>query len=285
MKLCTREIHIISSTMLLTLDKYTIGPIHGFAIVHSILVVNCINAITSLYPSLGVISPTPRVSLHVLAEIRQVRHLRQLLPEHSTVVDRSTQANQINQARDTVKTAELLVESDHLLGMGGRIIALLAVASFWHPSSAEDASGLVASSKSWQNLTLVLPLAHDIDRHRTQDGQVDEAGDGDGGHGKKRAPVLGLQKTGDAMQLARPAGRQRNDDGQRGLEREVDGESGRLELRELRPRQGFECDDARHERLSRQLSVSLVGAMVAAAACACLPGRSAHPKGCRSCTP
>lgn len=56
--------------------------------------------------------------------------LLQTLAQHSTVPDGGNQADHINQAGHAVYSTEALVQSDHLLGVGSRVVALLSVTGF-----------------------------------------------------------------------------------------------------------------------------------------------------------
>lgn len=108
-------------------------------------------------------------------------------------------------------------------------------------------------------LTLVLPLAHALGGRGADVHQVDEAADEHGRDGDQRAAVhVGEQAGGRAVEGAvadaggaRGEG-QRHDDGQRRLHGEVDGERLALQLRELRPRQHAERDDAADEGLEER---------------------------------
>jgi hypothetical protein len=57
-------------------------------------------------------------------------HLLQTLAQHSTVPDGSDEADHVYQAGHAMHTAKALVQSDHLLGVRSRVVALLSIASF-----------------------------------------------------------------------------------------------------------------------------------------------------------
>lgn len=56
--------------------------------------------------------------------------LRQPLSKDNPIVDRSQKTSHINQAGQAMDPPKPLIQSHHLLRMGGRIIALLPVAGF-----------------------------------------------------------------------------------------------------------------------------------------------------------
>lgn len=55
---------------------------------------------------------------------------RQLLSNNHAIIDGSKESGQIEQARHSMNLTKLLVQSLHLLGVGGRIVTLLAVTGF-----------------------------------------------------------------------------------------------------------------------------------------------------------
>lgn len=57
--------------------------------------------------------------------------LLQLLAEHSAIVDSSNEADQVNQAGETMDTSKALVQGGHLLRVRRWVIALLAIPSFY----------------------------------------------------------------------------------------------------------------------------------------------------------
>jgi len=128
-----------------------------------------------------------------------------------------------------MQLAEPLVQGDHLPAVRRRVVALLAVARL-----------------------LRLALGHGARRGRADDEQVEQRGDEDGGEGvEDRGAVLGGEDAGEGGGRERRRGRvgQRDEDGQRRLQREVDGEEALLEGGELGARQGAEGDDAADEGL------------------------------------
>lgn len=100
--------------------------------------------------------------------------------------------------------------------------------------------------------TLVLSLAHDPSRQRTQPKHVDQSGQSNGSHGQQGVEaVLWGYKTRDTQSLSTSAGSQSHRHRQGCLQREVDGEDGGLQTGELRTRQGAEGDNSTNEGLAR----------------------------------
>jgi hypothetical protein len=90
----------------------------------------------------------------------------------------------------------------------------------------------------------MLPLAHDVRRQRAQHKQIDQSGQGDGGHGQQGVEaVLWGCETRDTQCLSTSASSQSHRHGQGCLQREVEGEDGGLQASKLRTRQGAESDN------------------------------------------
>lgn len=71
----------------------------------------------------------PRIESLVWVCKSTARSLKSLAQD-STVPDSGDQAKKVDQARDAMHTAELLVQGQHLLGVRRRVIAPLAIAGF-----------------------------------------------------------------------------------------------------------------------------------------------------------
>lgn len=100
--------------------------------------------------------------------------------------------------------------------------------------------------------TLMLPLAHDINRQRTQHKQIDQPRHRNGGHGQHGVKsVFGSSEPRQTQCLATFAGSQCHCHRQSGLQGEVDGEDGRLQTGELRARQSAEGDNAADKGLRK----------------------------------
>lgn len=84
-------------------------------------------------------------------------------------------------------TTELLVQSQHLLGVRRRVVAPLTITGFYKGLEHEHRRAMQQFQKEFINgkLTLVLPLAHHIDGDRTQNEHVHQPGHGHGCHGQE----------------------------------------------------------------------------------------------------
>lgn len=97
----------------------------------------------------------------------------------------------------------------------------------------------------------MLALPHHLGGHRTQNEHVNQASECHRSHGQQRAEaVLWRSKARQSQGLSAATSCQSNHHRQRGLQREVDGENGGLQVGELGPRQGAEGDCASDEGLS-----------------------------------
>lgn len=108
----------------------------------------------------------------------------------------------------------------------------------------------------------MLPLAHDFRRQRAQHKQIDQSGQGDGGHRQQSVEaVLWGYEARETQCLSTSAGSQGHRNGQGRLQGKVDGEDGGLQTGELRARQGAESDNTTDEGLCkvRQDGITITG--------------------------
>lgn len=172
---------------------------------------------------------------------------RQALAENYTVIDCSNKADHVDQTWQTMKSAEFLVQSHHLLWVGCRVVALLAITSFCK-SLAASKWDEIAGPKH----TLVLPLFHRPDSEWAQDDLIDQPRHCNSCE-RQECPksTFRSEKSGNAIELATFAGSQGDNYGECGLKREVHREYRSLQRWELRTREHSESNNAPNKCLLR----------------------------------